>query len=357
MEVRSETLEIREDFYDRLKELSRREGITLNSLLQFAWHKALSVYGQSCQTTVGVTVSGRNLPIESIEESVGLHINTLPLIVEHRPDQSIKGCLEEIQESLNNMNMKSMMSLAKLQTGGERLFDSLFVYENYPVEKSDNPLKVRFRYAVEKLDYPLAVIAYETPQSLVFKLNYAGEIITVETIKQLLLFIEFILRQVVEDIHQKVGDLSYLVEEEKRLLSCWNETRSLYEKESTLDRLFEGQVEKSPDSVAVIYEDFHLTYGFLNEKSNQLADYLRVECGVKLGDSVALCLERSERMLIGILGIFFWHTFINMSMVSGMMPIVGVPLPMMSYGGSSLLTYGTCIGILTSISNNRSFFN
>lgn len=62
-------------------------------------------------------------------------------------------------------------------------------------------------------------------------------------------------------------------------------------------------------------------------------------------------------LVIGILGIFFWHTFINMSMVSGLMPIVGIPLPMMSYGGSAMLTYGVCIGIATAISNSKNFFN
>lgn len=62
-------------------------------------------------------------------------------------------------------------------------------------------------------------------------------------------------------------------------------------------------------------------------------------------------------LVIGITGIFFWHTFINMSMVSGLMPIVGIPLPMMSYGGSAMLTYGVCIGMATAISNSRNFFN
>jgi rod shape determining protein RodA len=59
---------------------------------------------------------------------------------------------------------------------------------------------------------------------------------------------------------------------------------------------------------------------------------------------------------IGIMSIFFWHTFINMCMVMGLMPIVGLPLPFMSYGGSSILTFGICIGIATSMSNSRNFF-
>lgn len=59
---------------------------------------------------------------------------------------------------------------------------------------------------------------------------------------------------------------------------------------------------------------------------------------------------------IGLMSIFFWHTFINMSMVTGLMPIVGIPLPLVSYGGSNLLTFGICCGMATSISNSRNIF-
>lgn len=61
-------------------------------------------------------------------------------------------------------------------------------------------------------------------------------------------------------------------------------------------------------------------------------------------------------LAIGIMSIFFWHTFINMSMVMGIMPIVGLPLPFMSFGGSSMITFGICIGLATSLSNSRKLF-
>lgn len=61
-------------------------------------------------------------------------------------------------------------------------------------------------------------------------------------------------------------------------------------------------------------------------------------------------------VIIGLLSIFFWHTAINMAMVMGLMPVVGLPLPFLSYGGSSLMTFSICCGIATSISNSRNFF-
>ncbi|NDB87025.1 MAG: hypothetical protein EB127_30715, partial [Alphaproteobacteria bacterium] len=179
-----------------------------------------------------------------------------------------------------------------------------FVYENYPVEKRDNPLKVEFRYAVEKLDYPLSIIAYELPKQVVLKINYAGEIIEGSKIKQLLSLIENILLQIEEDINKKVRELSYLTEKDRyRITTVWNETGLDYEREKTIYELFEEQVEKSPDAIAVVYEDKQLTYKELNERANQLAHYIRSEYGIKADDCVALCLDRSEHMLVAILGI------------------------------------------------------
>eukprot|EP01040_Poterioochromonas_malhamensis_P016177 gene16177-18296_t len=158
-------------------------------------------------------------------------------------------------------------------------------------------------YSVSKFD--LEMVCYELFNGcLGVKIKYLQDLYKAETIKRFMGYYKNILQECVKNPKIRVRDIEIFSEKEIRnQIVIWNETRSLYEKEATIDRLFEGQVEKSPDSVAVVYEDFHLTYGFLNEKSNQLADYLRVECGVKVGDSVALCLERSERMLIGILGI------------------------------------------------------
>ena len=73
-----------------------------------------------------------------------------------------------------------------------------------------------------------------------------------------------------------------------------------------------------------------------------------------LADSVPRIFD--SVVVVGLMSIFFLHIFVNMSMVMGMMPIVGLPLPYMSYGGSSLLSFGTCCGIATSISNSRSLF-
>ena len=151
LDERERRLEVKEELYKGLKEFVSREGVTINAVLQFAWHKILKVYGNSNQTVVGTTVSGRNILVDGIEESVGLYINTLPLMVEHQSDEEVLGSIIKIQEEINEFNSRSIVNLAKLQVGGERLFDSLFIYENYPTvsdEKQEARLKIKFRGAM-----------------------------------------------------------------------------------------------------------------------------------------------------------------------------------------------------------------
>ena len=188
LDPKDKTLVIKGDFYNNLKALSQKEGITLNAILQYAWHKILKVYGsdnsKSVVTVVGTTVSGRNLPIDGVEESVGLYINTLPLIVEHNKSENSASTIIEsirrLQNDITEINVRSNVNLSKLQKEGVRLFDTLFVFENYPIpvskdgcqEREKELLDIEFKKAIEKLDYPLSVIGYEFGNSLIFTIKY-----------------------------------------------------------------------------------------------------------------------------------------------------------------------------------------
>ncbi|WP_299316055.1 condensation domain-containing protein, partial [uncultured Aquimarina sp.] len=137
LEPATSILLIEGEFYDRLKSFSQGEGVTVNVIVQFAWHKLLQVYSNDIRSIVGTTVSGRDLPIEGIENSVGLYINTLPLVIDWGNSGTIRSQLHRIQEGTTAINTHSFADLAKLQVGGDRLFHSLFVFENYPVPKGE----------------------------------------------------------------------------------------------------------------------------------------------------------------------------------------------------------------------------
>ncbi len=110
--------------------------------------------------------------------------------------------------------------------------------------------------------------------------------------------------------------------------------------------------ENHTDFVFAIFNEEHGFFGSVFLVILYLVFFMRL---IWLATSVQRFYD--SVLVVGIMSIFFWHTFINMSMVSGLLPIVGIPLPLMSYGGSSMLTFGVGAGIATSISNSRNFFN
>ena len=109
--------------------------------------------------------------------------------------------------------------------------------------------------------------------------------------------------------------------------------------------------ENHTDFVFSIFNEEHGFFGSLILLSLYVILFLRF---IWLSGSVLRFYD--SVLAIGIMSIFFWHTFINMSMVMGLMPVVGLPLPLMSYGGSSLITFAICIGLATSLSNSRNLF-
>ncbi|WP_310109545.1 condensation domain-containing protein, partial [Algoriphagus sp. 4150] len=183
--------------YKSLKAFSQREGITINVMVQFIWHKLLQVYSGSTQSIVGTTVSGRDLPVEGIEESVGLYINTLPLIVDWNNDATILTQLHRIQEGVTMLNTHSFADLAKLQRDGRRLFHSLFVFENYPIPKGEGmDGRISMRNFVEKADYPLTILSYEHDDTLTVTLRYDGYYLNEEKARAHMGMLDLLLKEV-----------------------------------------------------------------------------------------------------------------------------------------------------------------
>jgi rod shape determining protein RodA len=110
--------------------------------------------------------------------------------------------------------------------------------------------------------------------------------------------------------------------------------------------------ENHTDFVFAIFNEEHGFFGSVFLIILYLVFFMRL---IWLASSVQRFYD--SVLVVGIMSIFFWHAFINMAMVSGLLPIVGIPLPLMSYGGSSMLTFGVGVGMATSISNTRNFFN
>ncbi|WP_275359790.1 non-ribosomal peptide synthetase [Xenorhabdus bovienii] len=301
--------------YDQLKTMCRKHGITLNVVLQFAWHKLLHSYCGDEQTLVGTVVSGRDVPVDGIESSVGLYINTLPLTVQWEPAGSVLAVLHAIQNDIAALNSHSAVSLASLQPDGARLFHSLLVFENYPapVMSGDGTgieNKLAFRQAIEKVDYPVLLMAYEQGDSLTVKLSYGEDWLAGEQARRLLRQLERILHTVARDPHQPHRLVAFLSDDERHtLLHRWNQTDVPYPQSHTLQQQFEIRVAATPDNVALVFEGAALTYRQLNERANQLAVVIRERyqqqrhAPMPADTPIALYLDRSLEMVISMLAV------------------------------------------------------
>jgi len=258
------SLEIKGKIYDKLKSFCQREGITINVIVQFIWHKLLQVYSSNTRSIVGTTVSGRNLPIEGIEESVGVYINTLPLVIDWENNDTIYSQLHQIQQKISELNSHSFTDLAKLQSKGERLFHSLFVFENYPapIVNGKDALKISIRNVIEKVDYPFCVSAYEQKSSLTINLNYDAKHLTRDKANHHIETLNNILDQVLRDPTQSHAQISLLQPEDyNQIVYNWNRTNKNFTRDKTIYQLFEEQAEKSPASIALVFQGEQLTYG------------------------------------------------------------------------------------------------
>jgi amino acid adenylation domain-containing protein/non-ribosomal peptide synthase protein (TIGR01720 family) len=310
LEFKNELIEIKDKKYFKLKHFTLTYGLTLNALFQFIWHKIFNIYSNTKQTIIGTTVSGRNVPVKNIESIVGCFINTLPLKVDHQNNNvNIIDKIKEIQDNINELNIHSNVKLSKLQKNGKKLFDIILIFENFPEIKNDNlnELNIKHINTIEKVDNDLNIVIYENKNNKVVSvcLEYLTNLFEESIIKDTIQLFEHLLTQIIDNPKQKISDLNYLIpSQEIKLLKEWNDTDMDYPENKLINELFEETVEKYPDNIAVVYEDIELTYKELNEKSNQLSNYLRNNFNIKPDDIIALCLDKSELIIITILAIW-----------------------------------------------------
>ena len=293
-----------------LQSLARQHQLTLNTLVQAAWALLLSRYSDSDDVVFGTAVSGRPPSLIGSDAMVGLFINTLPVRVKIGAEDTLLSWLKQLQAQQVDARQYEYTPLAEIQrwsevAGGVPLFESLVVFENYPldaaVQQINQDLQIKDVISFEKTNYPLTVMAVPGAE-LSLKILYDTQRFDAATIKRILGHLQTLLTGMVAEPNQSLATLPMLPKDElHQLLVEFNQTRSPINN-CTINQLFEAQVEKTPDAVAVICENKQLTYRELNHKANQLANYLQ-SLGVKHEVLVGVCVERSLDTIIALLGI------------------------------------------------------
>ncbi|WP_459502279.1 non-ribosomal peptide synthetase [Bacillus sp. C1] len=287
---------------------AKRNKLTLSTVIQGAWAYLMSRYSGENDIVFGVTSSGRPTEIIDVEHIVGPFITTSPTRIQLTDNLKVRDWLQKIQEEEIERRQYEYASLTEIQgwsevPRGTPLFHSLYVFENYPVkEESTGNLEIGGLEGVEQTHYPLGLTVVPKSQVLL-KLKYDRSKFNGLTIERMLGHLSQVLKQMIENVDQTLSELVYVTEmEQKQLLEEWNDNAAAYPRESVIHKLFEDQVDRTPDAVAVVDENQQLTYRELNEKANQLAHYLQ-KCGIGTESLVGLCFQRSVEMIVGLMGI------------------------------------------------------
>ena len=296
------------DLCERLQALARKRGLTLNTIMQGLWALLLGRLTGRDDVIFGVTVSGRQAELRGVEQMLGLFINTLPLRVKLNAEQSLVALLTGIQDSQAGLLAFQHVRLADIKREAEsgELFDTLLVFENYPLDSAARThpadgLRLQSIQVRDRTHYPLSltIVPWE---GLRLRMDYDPgrlERATVETIASRFLHL---LDQAVATPHLLVNRLEILSPQEKqRILKDFNDTTRPI-RDTVLPQLFEAQVERTPEAVAVVFENQQMIYRELDTRANRVAHHLR-RLSVGPDVLVGLCVERSIEMAVGILGI------------------------------------------------------
>jgi amino acid adenylation domain-containing protein len=295
----------------RLRAFARSEGLTLNTLIQGAWALLLSRYSGEEDVVFGATKTTRRSTVPGAESIVGLFLATIPVRSRVAPDRPVRDWLKELRAewvSLRDYEHTPLVAIRKASdvAGGAPLFETLVVFEN---QRLDNALRDqigefprRVFQMLGQTNYALALAAYDDPEILL-NLGYDSRRFGEQTIRRMLGHVRTLLEGMVAHPEGRVADVPLVTEgEREQLLSGRNDSKAEYPRHLCLHEWFEAQVDRTPDNVAVVFEDSSLTYRELNARANQLAHYLR-RLGVGAETLVGLRTERSLEMVVGLIGI------------------------------------------------------
>ena len=304
-------INLNKDTFESINNVSKKLKVTPYMLMLSVFYILLSKYTSQDDIVIGTPIVGRELP--ELSDVMGMFVNTLALKYTINRKESFNNfahkvkdyCLLAFQNQSYPFNELVKELNIKRDTSRNPLFDIMFIYQNdgYPEINFKN-IKTKYfipNSNVAKFDLSLEIIPNYNELSLRFE--YCTKLFDEDFIEKFASHYINILNTILENTDITITDIDMLSEKEKnQILYNFNNTTVDYPRDKTIVDLFENQVEKTPDNIALVFEDQKLTYLELNEKANQLARYL-VKNGVTNNSIVGIMLPRSLEMMISILGI------------------------------------------------------
>ncbi|MEV2200359.1 amino acid adenylation domain-containing protein [Streptomyces fradiae] len=288
-------------------DFAKRHRITVNAMVQAAWALLLSAYSGQTDVVFGATTSGRPTDLPDVESTVGIFINTLPVRIRLDPARPVADWLRDVQLQQTEARGHDYLPLARVQAeaglpADTTLFDSLVVFENYPVDEDSaraHGLTVRDISANEATNYPLMLAAYDGDR-IGFHLRYDPHHFDADTARRLLDRLVHLLTALVAEPERRLAAVPLLAPGEQRAVLGGPARRG--DTDGTMISLFTDQAARHPDRLALIGEDERLTFAELDARSDRVARALSAR-GVGRGAFVGVCLERGPAQTVAYLGV------------------------------------------------------
>ncbi|MFQ6313558.1 condensation domain-containing protein, partial [Lysobacter capsici] len=301
-------LELPEGLSRTLAQLARRHGLTLNILVQGAWGLLLGRMLGRDDVVIGTTVSTRPSELGEVERMIGLFINTVPTRLRLDPKRSFVDLLQELQRQQTALMEHQHLDLAQLQryAGFERLFDTLYVFENYPIDHDGlanalGELSIAGFASSDATHYPLSLLV--TPgKRLSLRFNFDPARLDALSVQRLAERLSRLLDAVAAHPQHSLEHFDLLDDRERRrvLYDCNDSEREL--PAATVPAWFQQRVASAPEAIALADAHGELTYAELNRRANRVAHAL-IARGVGPEDRVALAIPRSFDTVVAVLGI------------------------------------------------------
>ncbi|MCR8843450.1 amino acid adenylation domain-containing protein [Paenibacillus sp. SC116] len=298
----------------QLKAAADRYMVTLSNLFLTAWGLILSRYNQVDDVVFGNVVSGRPTEISSVENMVGLFINTVPLRVKLSRSSTFAELMKNVQQESLQSQQYDYCPLADIQAESslkQRLFDHIVVFENYPLQEIGDSVSSDLGFTItdasvsEQTNYDFNVNV-EIGTCLRITLSYNRNVYSEQSIERIEGHLQTVLMQVAANPDKLLAELNLLTKEEQVQLL---EEFDMYQETETINVPFhpfiEAQAAKTPEHIAVVYKETKLTYRELDSAANRLARTL-MAAGIGRESLVGILAERSAEMVVAILAV--WKT-------------------------------------------------
>ncbi|TCP53368.1 amino acid adenylation domain-containing protein [Tumebacillus sp. BK434] len=306
-----EPFQLSEELTAQLNRLSRQEGVTLFMTLLAAFNTLLHRYTGQDDIIVGSPIAGRSRA--EIEQLIGFFVNMLPLRTDLSGDPTFRELLQRVKRvtlgayAHQDVPFEQLVDEVKPERDLSRtpLFQACLILQNLPDQVWRLPgLTVEAQPVTsDTAKFDITFAMQEQNGRLHGVVEYNTDLFDAATIRRMTGHWSNLLESIAEEAGRPLYDLPWLSEAEKHdLLERWNDTRTPYPRDKTIQALFEEQAARTPDADAVLFAGDNMTYRELNEQANRVAHRL-LALGVQPDEPIGISVSRSFDLLIGVLGI------------------------------------------------------